>query len=208
MVNGNLCHILRVGQPQVDPHGTPPAFAGFQASPVRNAATCRAEMKHDPPSPCVGLGRTRDLDAPAALKFIGPQRAVTATRGAIARRGRLGQPFEAPVNCTAVARTLDHFRPLRTCCAPPDSARQRLQEKDIHAILFQQTPRVLGWEGYKAIDQRYATGGMVDVLAKLRKEHKIAKYDEKILALLLVAVFGEASFQIAANPGNAKLRSV
>src|SRR6266481_5055705 len=66
-------------------------------------------MKHDPLSPCVGLGRTRDIDAPA-LKFIGPQRAVAATRGAIARRGRLGHPFEAPLNCTAVARTLDHFR--------------------------------------------------------------------------------------------------
>src|SRR6266481_1533388 len=63
-VNGNLCHILRVGQSQVDPHGTPPPFAGFQASPICNAATCRAEMKHDPLSPCVGLGRTRDVDAP------------------------------------------------------------------------------------------------------------------------------------------------
>jgi len=65
-------------------------------------------MKHDPLSPCVGLGRTRDIDAPA-LKFISPQRAVASTRSAITRRGRLSHLFEAPLNCTAVARTLDHF---------------------------------------------------------------------------------------------------
>src|SRR5215469_12731376 len=69
-------------------------------------------MKNDPLSACVGLGRTRDIDA-IALEVVGPQRAVAAARGAIARSRRFGRPFEAPLNRAAVARTMDHFVPLR-----------------------------------------------------------------------------------------------
>ncbi len=65
-------------------------------------------MKPDRLATDVGLGRTPDIDA-FAFKVIGPQRAVAATYGAIARRGRLGYPVEPPLNCTAMAGTFDHF---------------------------------------------------------------------------------------------------
>jgi hypothetical protein len=137
----NLRHVLGIGQAQVDPHGTSPLFACVQASPIRHAATRGAEVKHDPPSSCVGLGRTRDIDA-AALEFVGPQRAVATTCGAIARRGRLGHPFEAPLNCAAVARASDHFSGCLTdrrisCEAPPppcDVAPERPPPEIYHAL--------------------------------------------------------------------------
>jgi hypothetical protein len=122
--DGDRRHVLRIGQAQVDPHGTSPVFARVQASPIRHAAARGAEVKHDPPSSCVGLGRTRDIDA-AALEFVGPQRAVATTCGAIARRGRLGRPFEAPLNCAAVARASDHFSGLTVWASAAPAKRQR-----------------------------------------------------------------------------------
>src|SRR5215469_14345510 len=124
MVNGNRFHTLRISQPQVDPHRTLPAAASFQASPIRHAATCRAEVKNDPLSPCVGLGRTRDIDVPA-LTAIVPQRSIATTRGAIARGGLIRHPIEAPLNRTAVARTLDHSRSPSNFAASTPGVRTR-----------------------------------------------------------------------------------
>ncbi len=80
------------------------------------------------------------------------------------------------------------------------------KEEDIRSIVYQQAPRVLGWEEYRAADEGYAIGGLVDLLSKLRKEGKIARYDENLLAMLLLAVLNEAGFQIAANRNDADLR--
>ena len=79
-------------------------------------------------------------------------------------------------------------------------------EEDIRSIVYQQAPRVLGWEEYRAADEGYAIGGLVNLLSRLRKERKIAKYDDNLLAMLLLAVLNEAGFQIAANRNDAKLR--
>ncbi len=59
----------------------------------------------------VGLGWAGDTDA-LAFKTIRPKHAVAGTYGAIARLGELGHPFKAPLNCTAVAGTLNHFHHL------------------------------------------------------------------------------------------------
>jgi len=60
------------------------------------------------------VGPTRDNRCPRPLKFIGPttRTAVAATRGCNlhAAVADFGHHFDAPLNCTAVARTLDHFR--------------------------------------------------------------------------------------------------
>ena len=80
------------------------------------------------------------------------------------------------------------------------------QEDDIRSIVFQQAPRVLGWEEYRTIDEEYGIGGLVDLLSRLRKDRRIAKYDEKLLAQLLLAVLNEAGFQIAANRDDVMLR--
>lgn len=107
-VNRNLCDSLRFGQPQVDCDATPALFVSFQRSPICDAATCGAEMEADELATNIGLRRTRDMDA-FAFEVISPQHAVAATDGAIAHRGRLGHPLEPPLNCAAVAGTLDHF---------------------------------------------------------------------------------------------------
>jgi hypothetical protein len=60
-------------------------------------------------------------------------------------------------------------------------------EENIRSIVFQQAPRVLGWEECRVIDEGYGVGGLVDILSRLRKEGKIAKYDDNLLALLLLA---------------------
>jgi hypothetical protein len=109
VINGNLRHSLRFREAQVDGDATPTLRAKFQFSPIRHAATCGAEMKSSP-SRYVGLGWAEDTDA-LAFKAVCPKHAVAATYGAIARLGRLSDPFEAPLNCTAVAGTLNHFEP-------------------------------------------------------------------------------------------------
>jgi AcrR family transcriptional regulator len=80
------------------------------------------------------------------------------------------------------------------------------REEDFRSIVYQQAPRVLGWEGYRAADEGYAIRELVDVVSRLRKERKIARYDENILAMLLLAVLNEAGFLLAANRNDANLR--
>jgi len=65
-------------------------------------------MKTDRLAPYVGLGRTRNSDS-FAFEVVCPEHTVAATYGAIAGGGSLGHPVKPPLNCTAVAGTLDHI---------------------------------------------------------------------------------------------------
>src|SRR6516225_3584944 len=51
-------------------------------------------------------------------------------------------------------------------------------EDDIRSIVFEQAPRVLGWEEWRKIDAEYATGLLLDLLSGLRQEQRIGSYDD------------------------------
>lgn len=79
-------------------------------------------------------------------------------------------------------------------------------EDDIRSIVFEQAPHVLGWEEWRKIDAEYAMGLILDLLSGLRKERKIATYDDNMVAVLFLAALAEAGLQIAQNRNNAHLR--
>lgn len=79
-------------------------------------------------------------------------------------------------------------------------------EDDIRSIVFEQAPRVLGWEEWRKIDAEYATGLMLDLLSRLRKERKIGTYDDNVVAFLFLAALTEAGLRIALNRNDAHLR--
>ena len=79
-------------------------------------------------------------------------------------------------------------------------------EDDIRSIVFEQAPRVLGWEEWRKIDAEYAIGLMLDLLSRLRKERKIGTYDDNVAAFLFLAALTEAGLQIAMNRNDAHLR--
>jgi AcrR family transcriptional regulator len=79
-------------------------------------------------------------------------------------------------------------------------------EDDIRAIVFEQAPRVLGWEEWRRIDAEYAIDLILGLLGGLRKERRIGKYNDSVVATLFLSAITEAGLQIALNKNNAKLR--
>ncbi len=79
-------------------------------------------------------------------------------------------------------------------------------EDDIRSIVFEQAPRVLGWEEWRKIDAEYAMGLLLELLARMRAEGKLGKYDDKVVASLFLAALAEAGLQIASNRNNTRLR--
>jgi len=79
-------------------------------------------------------------------------------------------------------------------------------EDDIRSIVFEQAPRVLGWEEWRRIDAEHAMGLLLDLISRLRKERKIGTYDDNVVAVLFLAALAEAGLQIALNRNNAHLR--
>lgn len=97
--------------------------------------------------------------------------------------------------------------------APSEAMRQALRalfdaclEDDIRAIVFEQAPRVLGWEEWRRIDAEYAMDLIRGLLSGLRRERRIGKYDDSVVAVLLLAAISEAGLQIALNKNSTKLR--
>jgi len=108
MVDGNLRHGLWFRQPQVDCDASPPLSVGLPRAPVGYASTGGAEMKFDRLATDVSFGLTGDMDT-FAFEVISPEHAVAPTYGAIACGGPLGHPLEPPLNCAAVAGSLNHL---------------------------------------------------------------------------------------------------
>jgi AcrR family transcriptional regulator len=79
-------------------------------------------------------------------------------------------------------------------------------EDDIRSIVFEQAPRVLGWEEWRKIDAKYATGLLLDLLSGLRNEQRMGSYDDKVVASLFLAALAEAGLQIARNRNSRELR--
>ena len=80
-------------------------------------------------------------------------------------------------------------------------------DDDIRSIVFEQAPRVLGWEEWRAIDAEYAMELLLDLLARLRKERGARSYpDDRIVAALFLAALAEAGLQIALNRNDSHLR--
>ena len=79
-------------------------------------------------------------------------------------------------------------------------------EYDIRSIVFEQAPRVLGWDEWRKIDAEYATGLLLDLLSGLRQEQRIGSYDDKVVASLFLAALAEAGLQIARNRNQPSLR--
>jgi AcrR family transcriptional regulator len=79
-------------------------------------------------------------------------------------------------------------------------------EDDIRSIVFQQAPRVLGWEEWRTIDAEYAMGLLLDLLSRLREERKLGRYDDRVTATLFLAALAEAGLQIASNRNKARLQ--
>ncbi len=79
-------------------------------------------------------------------------------------------------------------------------------EDDFRALVFQQSMRVLGWEEWRAIDQRLSIDTAVSFIERLRRERPIAKFNDRLLASFLLAVTNEAGLQISLNPQDRSLR--
>jgi AcrR family transcriptional regulator len=79
-------------------------------------------------------------------------------------------------------------------------------DDDIRSIVFEQAPRVLGWEEWRKIDAEYATGLLLDLLSGLRQEQRIGSYDDNVVASLFLAALAEAALQIARNRNKPQLR--
>jgi AcrR family transcriptional regulator len=80
-------------------------------------------------------------------------------------------------------------------------------EDDVRSIVFEQAPRVLGWEEWRTIDAEYAMELLLALLSRLRKERKLARYDDKVTATLFLAALAEAGLQVASNRNDARLQS-
>jgi AcrR family transcriptional regulator len=79
-------------------------------------------------------------------------------------------------------------------------------EDDIRSIVFEQAPRVLGWEEWRRIDAEYGIGLILDLLSGLRREQKLGTYDDKLVATLFLAAVSEAGLQIALARHQPELR--
>jgi AcrR family transcriptional regulator len=79
-------------------------------------------------------------------------------------------------------------------------------DDDIRSIVFEQAPRVLGWEEWRKIDAEYATGLLLGLLSGLRREQRLGSYDDNVVASLFLAALAEAGLQIARNRNQPPLR--
>jgi AcrR family transcriptional regulator len=70
-------------------------------------------------------------------------------------------------------------------------------QDDIRSIVFEQAPRVLGWEEWRRIDAEYGIGLMLDLLSDMRREQQLGDYDDQLAATLFLAAVSEAGLQIA-----------
>jgi AcrR family transcriptional regulator len=80
-------------------------------------------------------------------------------------------------------------------------------DDDIRSIVFEQAPRVLGWEEWRSIDAEYAMELLLALLSRLRKERKLGRYDDKVIATLFLGALAEAGLQIAQRRQDPRLQS-
>jgi len=87
-------------------------------------------------------------------------------------------------------RTQVAFAALIEACAAPD----------VQRIIFLDAPRVIGPEDWRAIELKYAYGGMSAMLAQLIKAGVLHPYAIDLLAPVLLSVLAETSRAVSENP--------
>ncbi len=87
-------------------------------------------------------------------------------------------------------RTQMAFAALVEVCAAPD----------VQRIIFVDAPRVIGPEAWRAIELKYAYGGMSAMLARLIAGGVLHPYAIELLAPVLLSVLAETSRAISVNP--------
>jgi len=168
---------------------------------------------------------TRDAILRAARELFTSRgyEAASIDEIAVAARVTPGTPYQHFHNKREIMRAV--FEQLEaalkervsTASEGADSARDAMRltlraffdaclEDDIRSIVFEQAPRVLGWEEWRRIDAEYAMELLLNLLSRLRKERKLGMYDHTILATLFLAALAEAGLQIALNRNDIRLR--
>jgi AcrR family transcriptional regulator len=88
----------------------------------------------------------------------------------------------------------DAFATLIESCAKPD----------VQRIIFLDAPRVIGPEPWRAIELKYAYGGMSAMLGQLIADRVLEPYAIELVAPVLLAVLAEASRAVSADPARSK----
>jgi len=87
-------------------------------------------------------------------------------------------------------RTHKAFAALIEACAAPD----------VQRIIFLDAPRVIGPEAWRAIELKYAYGGMSTMLRQLIEAGVLHPYAIDLLAPVLLSVLAETSRAVSVNP--------
>ena len=85
----------------------------------------------------------------------------------------------------------DAFATLIDSCAKPDLQR----------IIFLDAPRVIGPEAWRAIELKYAYGGMSAMLGRMIEDGVIHPYAIELVAPVLLAILAETSRAVSTDPG-------
>jgi AcrR family transcriptional regulator len=91
-------------------------------------------------------------------------------------------------------RTQKAFAALIEACAAPD----------VQRIIFLDAPRVIGPEAWRAIELKYAYGGMSAMLLQLIQAGILRPFAIELLAPVLLSVLAETSRAVSAKPALAK----
>jgi AcrR family transcriptional regulator len=91
-------------------------------------------------------------------------------------------------------RTRRAFAALLDACAAPD----------IQRIIFLDAPRVIGPEAWRAIELKYAYGGMSAMLGQLIEAGVLHPYAVELLSPVLLSVLAETSRAVSVNPALAE----
>ena len=82
------------------------------------------------------------------------------------------------------------FAALIAACAAPD----------VQRIIFLDAPRVIGPEAWRAIELKYAYGGMSAMLAHLTEAGILRPYAIDLLAPVLLSILAETSRAVSLKP--------
>ena len=106
MIDGEVSNLFWRREPEIDRDTAAPVRFEAQAPPTKHATARRAEadFKYRISFACtrIGSARTRDADA-LAFVVISPERAIAATKSAVACRGRTGIALKGPLAGAAMA---------------------------------------------------------------------------------------------------------
>jgi AcrR family transcriptional regulator len=78
---------------------------------------------------------------------------------------------------------------------------------DVQRIIFVEAPQVMGPEGWRKIELKYAYGALHETLPKMIKAEILKPLPVELLARILLALLRETSAEVARTKGDAKARA-